>query len=146
MLKSTHNAGFFSCCSVKLGDIVCFINSNQKLPDSVDSSQQFEWYKNDTNRDRDITFDYFEHYNNIDVPIIDHPINYCQTYQFVHYDLDYERITPLITKYFSPSIEVNEIINHIEKNTVYFMIIFVYYFIEEMIKLPKSKSVVTMNI
>ena len=43
---SNHNAGFFSCCSVKLTNIVDFINLNNKKPDSVDSSQQFEWYKN----------------------------------------------------------------------------------------------------
>ena len=38
--KITHNAGFFSCCSVKLTKIVEFINLNKKLPDSVDSSAQ----------------------------------------------------------------------------------------------------------
>ena len=45
MLKINHNAGFFSCCAVKLFSIVKFINSNKKLPDSIDSSQQFNWYK-----------------------------------------------------------------------------------------------------
>ena len=115
MLKTTHNAGFFSCCSVKLCNLVTFINSNQKVPDSVDSSQQFEWYKNDTNRDKDITLDYFQHYDDIDVPII-HPINYHRDHQFINYnDLDYERTTPLIKKYFSPSVEINEIMIHIEQ-------------------------------
>ncbi len=40
-----HNAGFFSCCSVKLTKIVEFINSNKRLPDNVDSSEQFSLYK-----------------------------------------------------------------------------------------------------
>ena len=55
MLKTTHNAGFFSCCSTKLADIVKFINSNKKLPDNVDSSQQFSRYK--PKKNRDITYD-----------------------------------------------------------------------------------------
>lgn len=116
MIKITHNAGFFSCCSVKLTKIVNFINSNKKLPDSVDSSEQFKWYKNNTNKNKDITFDYFERYDNItDVNII-HPIKYHWEYQFKNYsDLEYESITPLIKKYFSPSTEINEIVNNIEK-------------------------------
>ena len=59
MVKSliiTHNAGFFSCCSVRLHHIVRFINDFKKLPNSVDSSKQFEWYKQNKN-DADITFD-----------------------------------------------------------------------------------------
>lgn len=116
MIKITHNSGFFSCCAVKLTQIVDFINSNGKLPDSVDSSEQFEWYKNDKNKDEDITFDYFENYNNItDVDII-HPINYHWDHQFKNYnDLDYKCITPLIKKYFSLSVEINEIVDNIEK-------------------------------
>lgn len=44
IIKITHNAGFFSCCSVKLTKIVEFINLNKKLPDSVDSSAQFKYH------------------------------------------------------------------------------------------------------
>ena len=116
MIKTTHNAGFFSCCSVKLHTIVKFINSNKRLPDIVDSSKQFKLYKNDKNKDKDITFDYFEHYENVpDVNII-HPIDYNWGHQFIHYaNLDYKCITPLIKKYFSPSAKINEIVNNIEK-------------------------------
>tara|TARA_Y100000816_G_scaffold277951_1_gene248666 strand:- start:671 stop:1408 length:738 start_codon:yes stop_codon:yes gene_type:complete len=97
-----------------LTQIVEFINKNGKLPDSVDSSKQFDWYKKDKNKD--ITFDYFEHYENIsDVNII-HPINYNWEHQFINYaNLDYRCITPLIKKYFTPSAEINEIINKIKK-------------------------------
>ena len=45
MIKITHNSGFFSCCSVKLTKIIEFINSNKRLPDNVDSSEQFKLYK-----------------------------------------------------------------------------------------------------
>ena len=83
----THNAGFFSCCSVKLNKIVDFINVNEKTPDAVDSSQQFEWYK--TNKDEDITYDYFEHYNNIKNIEIECPINYHWDHQYLNYsDID----------------------------------------------------------
>jgi hypothetical protein len=127
MLKITHNAGFFSCCSVKLDRIVNFINSNKKLPDIVDSSEQFEWYKNDINKD--ITFDYFENYNKTDVNIIV-PINYNDFYQYINYsNLDYNRLTPLIKKYFYPSIEIIENINSIEKkyNLIYENICVLFY-------------------
>ena len=129
MIKITHNAGFFSCCSVKLHNIVNFINLNKKIPDNIDSSQQFKWYKNENNNN-DITFDYFEHYENVkDINII-HPINYKHNYQFTNYtNLDYKCITPLIQKYFSPSYKINTIINDIEKkyNLIYDNICVLFY-------------------
>lgn len=128
MIKITHNAGFFSCCSVKLTKIIDFINSNTKLPDSVDSSEQFKWYKN--NKNKDITFDYFERYDNITDVYITHPIKYHWEYQFENYsDLEYERINPLIKKYFSPSAEINEIVNSIERkyNLIYENICVLFY-------------------
>ena len=116
MLKINHNSGFFSCCSVKLREIVDFINSNKRIPDIVDSSEQFKWYKNNINKNKDITFDYFENYNNVtDVNIL-YPISYHNSNQFKNYsDLDYKCIKPLIKKYFSPSFEINNIIVNIEK-------------------------------
>lgn len=124
----THNSGFFSCCAVKLHVIVAFINSNKKLPDNVDSSQQFDLYKPDKNKD--ITFDFFEHYNNItDVNII-YSINYSEWHQFINYsNLDHKCTTPLVKKYFSPSVKINEIVNNIEKkyNILHDNTIAVYY-------------------
>ena len=114
MLKITHSCGFFSRCAVKLTIIVEYINSNKRLPDIVDSSEQFGQYKNDKNKD--VTFDYFEHYENVPHVNIIHPINYHWDHQFINYaNLDYKCITPLIKKYFSPSAKINEIINNIEK-------------------------------
>ena len=128
MNKISHNSGFFSCCSVKLTEIVKFINLNKRLPDHVDSSKQFRLYKNDKNKD--ITFDYFEHYGNFqDVNII-YPIKYHYSDQFKNYTaLDYNCITPLIKTYFSPSAQINEIINDIEKkyNIVHANTVAVYY-------------------
>lgn len=134
MIKITHNSGFFSCCSVKITRIVDFINSNNKLPDNVDSSQQFSWYKpprkSNSSRNKDITYDYFEHYDNIRNIEISFPIKYHWSHQFTDYsNLDYQNITPLILKYFSPSVEIKAIVNNIEKkyNLIYENICVLFY-------------------
>ena len=54
----THNYGFFSCCSMRLHKIIYYFNKNKACPDSVDSSQQFGWYK-PQGETRDLTHDYF---------------------------------------------------------------------------------------
>jgi hypothetical protein len=128
MIKTKHYAGFFSSCSVKLTQIVDFINLNKKLPDVVDSSELFEFYKND--KIKDISLEYFENYNNITDIYISHPIHYNHTNQFTNYsNLHYEYIIPLIKKYFSPSVKINEIIGNIEKkyNFEYDNTVAVYY-------------------
>jgi hypothetical protein len=127
IMKSRHNAGFFSCCSIKLMDIVNFINFNKNIPDSVDSSQHFDLYKNNNNED--ITYNYFEHYDNIKTNII-YPINYHHENQFIDYSkLDYTNISPLIKKYFSPSKTINDIIDNMEKkyNLIYENICVLFY-------------------
>jgi len=114
-----HNAGFFSCCSVRLVAITNFHRQFNKLPISVDSSTQFEWYKNDTNKNFNITFDYFENYDNIDINI---PNNNCyfstdlrSQPQFTDYSkLNFEYINHFMKKYFTPSKEINNIIANIE--------------------------------
>lgn len=112
-IKIIHNAGFFSCCSARLTSIVDFINLNEINPTVVDSSAQFNWYKNNTKKD--ITYDYFEHYDNV-MTEIKFPIRYNHTHQYHNYlTLDYENICPLVKKYFSPSVEINEIIDNIEQ-------------------------------
>ena len=128
-VKITHNAGFFSCCSVLLNQIVDYINNKKKLPDIVDSSETFKLYKNDINRD--VTNDYFEHYENIKEDyIINQRIDYRHSYQFIKYaNIDYKNLSPLIKKYFSPSIKINNIVDEIEKkyNIVHDNTIAVYY-------------------
>ena len=124
----THNSGFFSCCSVKLYNIINYINLNLKIPDYVDSSQQFSWYKK--NQNQDITYKYFEHYDNIKDISINYPINYDWEYQFVDYSkFDYNNIIPIIKKYFSPSKKIINIINNIEQkyNLIYDNICVLFY-------------------
>ena len=110
----SHNAGFFSCCSVKLDNIISFINSNKTLPTHVDSSVQFSWYK--INKTGDITYDYFEDYNKHNINYnFNTLINYYHYYQYYDYTLlQYEKMSPIIDKYFSPSEEIKKYINEIE--------------------------------
>jgi len=107
-----HNAGFFSCCSVRLDRIVNFININNVIP-QVDSSKSFNWYKNEN---KDITFDYFEDYNKINMNI-ESPINYKDDYQYNNFsELDYNHIIPVVKKYFSPSQNIISIIKKMEND------------------------------
>ena len=116
-IKIIHNAGFFSCCSVRLFNIVNFINNTKQLPQNVNSSRQFKWYKNKTNEYRDITFDYFKHYSQIDEDIkINKTIMYHHEHQYKIYSkINYENLVPLVKKYFSPSNEICRIINNMEQ-------------------------------
>ena len=103
-----HNHGFFSCCSVKLHNIVEYINSNKKLC-YADSTNSFGWYKTSN---RDITYDYFET-PNINQDEIK-PIDYKESYQYIDYSkLDYN-VIPIVNTYFTPSPKIKEIINTIE--------------------------------
>lgn len=103
-----HNHGFFSCCSVILHNIVEYINSNKTLPLS-DSSNSFSWYKKEK---RDITYDYFEKYQDTDSYL--QSIDYKESYQFTNYsNLDWN-VTSIVNKYFTPSLQIKEIINSME--------------------------------
>ncbi len=102
ILKVTHNAGFFSCCSVRLFDIINYFNSNKELPQEVDSSDQFKIHKNEniditniffSNSDENIVYDKDVVFSNAD----NEP-------QFSDYNLiNYDQVTPFINKYFKPS-------------------------------------------
>jgi len=129
IVKVTHNAGFFSCCSIRLNSIIDYINLNKRLPDIVDSSEQFNLYKKNDEKE-DITFDYFKNYDKINNVNIIIPIDYKQNQQFSNYNnLNYKSITPLIKKYFTPSTNVNKIVNNLVKkyNIIYKNTLSVYY-------------------
>jgi hypothetical protein len=109
-----HNAGFFSCCSIKLFQIIKYINTNKKIPLSVDSSQQFAIYKNNN---KDITYDFFEHYSNISNNISNNVINYHWEHQFINYSqLDYTNIIPIVKKYFEPSQRIKTVVDNFVNN------------------------------
>ena len=84
-LQITHSYGFFSCCSMRLHQIVEYFNKNNVCPSFVDSSEQFKWYKPE-GETRDITHDYFNKdiENNFVVPFNGF-IDYIQQYQYIDY-------------------------------------------------------------
>jgi hypothetical protein len=103
MLRVTHNAGFFSCFSVRAHEIIQYFNINKCLPSIVDSSVQFRMYKH--HFEDDITFDFLKPYNN-DIEIhytggITLDITWLQFQKYK--DIPYNTITPFINKYFTPS-------------------------------------------
>ena len=77
-LRIRHNGGFFSCCSGRLHHIIKFINLHKKLPNIVDSSEQFKLYKKNNDK-KDITFHFFKDYNEINLNKIINKIDYCET-------------------------------------------------------------------
>jgi len=111
----THDHGFFSCCSVRLHDIINYYNIYKKLPIMVDSKSQFTWYK--INKHQDITFDYFENYNDtLNIEYKNEYINYIESLQFSDYNnINFNSIKPFIEKYFSPSLQIKNIIYNIEQ-------------------------------
>jgi len=111
-----HNSGFFSCCSVKLDVIVQYINAYKKTPLRINCSQQFEWYKK--NKNEDITYDYFERYDNRPNIMFSPSINilYDVHTQYIDYSrVDYDYIVPLLNKYYYPSYDIRNIIQKIEQ-------------------------------
>lgn len=124
----TASHGFFSCCSCRLHEIIKYLNKNGCLPISVDSTKQFGLYKIKGDPS-DITFNYFKHYDNINLEY-NFPVDYTQKYQYNDYSLlEYKKICPIVEKYFSPSTNVNEIVNNLEKkyNIIYDNTLAVYY-------------------
>lgn len=115
MLRVTHSYGFFSNCSVRLDAIVRHFNTTKTLPEQVDSTQQFEWYKPEGVPD-DITFQYFQHYSTISIDPSPVPVDYHHSHQFMDYKkLQYDRISPFVTKFFTPSDDIIRRVEYLEQ-------------------------------
>jgi hypothetical protein len=104
-LVITHNWGFFSCCSVKLHNIIEYVNNTKKLPDKIDCLQQFsQFYK--PNPNIDITYDFFKYPFSSEYTYGDR-IDYHNEYQFKQYStLDFKNIIPICNIYFQPSQQI----------------------------------------
>ena len=99
-----HNAGFFSCCSIRLVHIIDFFNKHKRLPVSVDSSQQFSFYKvNPYDTDSDLSQVFFENNTNFNFSF-EKEIKYHHNWQFEDFNsLDPLPIRPFLKKYFTPA-------------------------------------------
>lgn len=121
MLKIDHNAGFFSCCTIRLEKILEYFNKNRKLPEKVDSSMQFLQYK-PLNCSDDITHVFFskekEEDRGIDIKyetdVRTTDLNWEQ--QFSNFKLlNYEKLEPFVGKYFTLSQNVIDTVDKMEK-------------------------------
>lgn len=109
-------AGFYSCCSVRLHNIIEYFNKHKCLPTIVDSSEHYTLYKKENEQNKDILFEYFEDYNNEIEISYQQNVDYVETYQYSKYkNLDYNNIIPFVKKYFTPSQQIKKIISDIEK-------------------------------
>jgi len=113
-LTITHNAGFFSCCTIRLIEIVNFFNKNKNLPTIVDSSRQFDFYKS---KPEDLSKFYFtEKENNIEYNIDIKLSKTDDEEQFSDYKLlNIIDINPFVEKYFNLSNEVNSMVLEMEQ-------------------------------
>lgn len=104
-----HNAGFFSCCWVRLCYIIDFFNSKNVLPTFVDSSKSFGLYKKHSTND--VIFDFFEHYeitNTTEYTKVG-PID-VYMFQFTDYKMfPFSKIIPFVKKYFEPKQSIKNI-------------------------------------
>jgi hypothetical protein len=101
MLKVSHNAGFFSCCTIKLTAIINFYNDKHILP-IVDSNDLFELYKLDVKDDiSTIFFKNSEKENNFEIVKNITFNNTGEENQFSNYkNLNYDVLIPFVNKYF----------------------------------------------
>jgi hypothetical protein len=99
--------GFFSTCSVILHYVVEYFNKHRKLPETIDTSDAFNWYRPGT----------MDSYFTIDPRKISYrnPILYEHFHQYTDYmKLDYAGVKPFLQKYFTPSEEVQSLMKDLE--------------------------------
>ena len=114
-VKTWHNAGFFSCCSVLLHLIVHYINTYKRLPTYLITDATFEWYKPPGQTERNIYPDYFLPNDELKIEYTG-DIHYTENDQFTKFEIiEFEKLFPLVQKYFNPSEEIKQIIEDIER-------------------------------
>lgn len=114
ILTVTHNAGFFSCATIRLIEIMKYFNIFKCLPDEVDSSAQFAFFKK--SQEENVVPEFF---SETDV-ILYHTKEVVATSEpgeisFGDYSkLNFEDIKPFVDKYFSPSARIRGIAERYE--------------------------------
>jgi len=114
-LLITHNAGFFSCCTIALQDIVIWHREHRGLPEQIDRSMQYAHYKH-TPLQNLIPF-YFKE-QEFDIPFknyyeISHD---SKELQFSNYKkIDFAAAKPFVDKFFTPSQHVLDTVKMYEE-------------------------------
>jgi hypothetical protein len=112
IVTCTHDAGFFSCCSILLKSIIKHFNQYKTLPSGIESSKQFMKYKPKGMEDCDLRLHYFQDVMN-DLPtLLDKHVDHEENDdQFQNYkSFDYVRLQPFLDIYFSPSNEIRRLV------------------------------------
>lgn len=112
VLKSIHNAGFFSCSTIALMDAIHYYNENKGLPDQFDRTEQYMHYKAYAGQDL-ITY-YFDQWSigHVHAPYEGAmPMPYdCMSIQFTPYrTLPIDDWMGITAKYFHPSDHIGNI-------------------------------------
>jgi len=113
VLKITHNAGFFSCCTIRLEEIIKYFNNHKSLPSKVDSSEQFKRYKI---KQGNVINEYFNENAAYGIQY-SKPISISPGYpQFLLYKtIKFSDIKPFVVKYFTLSEQIKNIIRQVEE-------------------------------
>lgn len=128
-LKINGGGGFFSCCSIRLFQIVDYINK-YNLDPHVDSTNQFIEYKPKFEKHNDISQHFFNFNNDIKIPYPIKITTATKELQFSDYKLiNFSQVKHVIDKYFYPSDKIINTINFLEKkyNFNYKNLLTVYY-------------------
>lgn len=103
-LVIAHDAGFFSCCTIRLRKILQYYNHFGRLP-HVNSSMQWSKYKD---RERDVTLEYFMPARPF--KLLNHNLQFTtdtREDQFSDYrNINYKDLQSIILSYFCPSHQV----------------------------------------
>ncbi len=117
LILKSHWAGFFSCCSLRLSQIIEHIKNYKHLPELIDNRESFLWYNPDKNID--ILSNFFKNYDSRNIEYsysienIIH-INWGDI-QFTKYNnLPFNELNPLIKLYFSPSENIINLIKQLK--------------------------------
>jgi len=108
-----HDAGFFSCCSVRLGAVLDYLGTYGRCPTRIDGRFLFDEYKVPYARDSDICGSFFAD-RAIEVP--------SDATSFARWpggavdcrDLDIDALEPFVERFFTPSLEVCNAIRELE--------------------------------
>ena len=117
-LYMDSDGGFFAACSVRLHNIVSYINKHKKPPKNVRCERQFNRFRPRQLKYKDLAHDFFNHYDNINIAIPDKKISFAHNHQWRDFpslsNEYFADIKPVVEKYFSPTREIQDIIDKIE--------------------------------
>ena len=112
-----QNSGFFSNCTCSLVDLIESVHHLKDTNIELDTKNTFKLYKN-TEKNGDIGFEYFKKTDNnkkIDI-IYEKGVQVESGMSFTPYKtINFEKFNPYISKYFSPSKQIESIISLMEK-------------------------------